>query len=119
MKNILFALLIPLVCACTIISPIDPYGEQVRTVCEEVTHEAITTVNFEGNSKSVQVFKTSDTDQIYEWCNTVKPNAVGCSWGNKIYIPTGPTCYTIAAHELSHIFGIAGLDRPAAGGYRL
>jgi len=100
---------------CSITRMIDPYGEEVRIVCEDVGNEGSITLTLNEETKSVGVHKTDNPDQIYDWCHNEKISAVGCSRGGDIYIPNGPTCYRVAAHELGHVFGVPGMDKPRVG----
>ncbi|MBE9538690.1 MAG: hypothetical protein IMF06_06380 [Proteobacteria bacterium] len=107
-----------LISGCSITNMIDPYGEEVKIVCETVANEGTITLTLNEETKLVGVHKTDDPAQIYDWCNSkVDSKVVGCASNGNIYIPSGPTCYTVAAHELGHVFGVPGMDRPTIGIY--
>lgn len=107
-----------LISGCSITNMIDPYGEEVKLVCETVANEGSITLTLNEETKVVGVHKTDDPMQIYAWCHSKAASAVGCTRDRSIYIPSGPTCYRVAAHELGHVFGVPGMDRPLVGIYR-
>jgi hypothetical protein len=102
---------------CVLIRPIDPYGDQAWAVCEGSADGDSVRVSFDGRTEIVNVHKTDNPDQIYEWCGSGRLGNIsqGCTVGNDIFVPSGPTCHRVAAHELGHVFGIPGLDRPRVG----
>ena len=108
-------IMVLLLAGCNITRPVDPFGEQARIVCENVDDNATTSVSFNGRAHNIRVHKTDNPDQIYDWCGGPGFSVRGCTKGRDIYIPAVPTCYNVAAHELGHVFGVAGLDRPDVG----
>ncbi len=102
---------------CSVTNMIDPFGEEVKIVCETVANEGSITLTLNEETKLVSVHKTDNPTQIYDWCNgNVTPDKVeGCARGRNIYLPSGPSCYSVAAHELGHVFGVPGLDIPTVG----
>jgi len=116
MKYLLGTSIVFFIAGCSITRMIDPYGEEVRIVCEDVGNEGSITLTLNEETKFVGIHKTDNPDQIYDWCHNGKITSVeGCSRGRDIYIPNGPTCYRVAAHELGHVFGVPGMDRPSVG----
>ena len=108
-----------LLAGCSITRPVDPYGEQVRIICEDVDDNASRSVSFDGRTSIIRAHKTDSPTQIYDWCGGPGFSVLGCTKGRDLYLPAGPTCYRVAAHELGHIFGVPGLDRPGVGMSRL
>ena len=117
MKYLQLIALVLIISGCSITQVIDPYGEEVKLVCGETDNNSSLALTLNDETKSVNIHKTDNPDQIYDWCNGDGnlTAALGCTQGNDIYIPTGPTCYAIAAHELGHVFSVPGLDRPSIG----
>ena len=102
------------VTACgTLQVPISQFDTGVAEVCEQGSGR------YEYNGKPYTLHLTDDTDQLYDWCGKDKygNHARACIKNTDIYAPAGPTCPGRLAHEIGHLVGMAGMDRPQIGVY--
>jgi hypothetical protein len=108
-RAILLTLLLTACASSQHISQFDLTDEQCVGGWEEFTWNGVT--------KKYHLSITSDIDTIRRWCD----GHMACATYNEdiAFIFVAEHCESYLGHELSHVFGISGVDRPQVGLYKV
>ncbi len=99
-------LLVILLGGCTLNTPISQFDSGIAEICTDGKNS----YTHEGNTRQFTVLTSDDPDQIYNWCG---PDAQACTNGLTVWLPSGPTCPSAAAHEMNHLFDQHYVDGPS------
>lgn len=89
MRYLLIAFLLT---GCTLNVPVSQFDAGVAEMCEGGIYQ--------WRGQLVEVVLLDSVDDIYAECG---PDAMACSVGGTMWVPSGPKCQKSVAHELNHI----------------